>query len=224
LAFQLLEIELLILSISLAEKNLMQFRWSYLFSISLLALGFGSAAHATPITAGSYELTGTTITAGSTAYSLTGTVTVGSNGLFTAADITLNDAALGDPVFDVISSTGGPAGFDPVADFAYVTTAGNSAQLYLSYLTTLNGSGNINLCTVGGSCNGYQDSYGQVYAASAFGFNPVDLNGGTFDTAPVTPPVAVTPEPASLALLGIGIVAVATAVYKWRKKGQTQQV
>jgi hypothetical protein len=202
----------------------MQYRWPYLFSISLLAFVFGSAAHATPITAGSYALTNTTITAGSTMYSLTGTITVGINGLLTAADITLNDAALGDPVFDVISSTGGPAGFDPVADFAYVTTAGNSAQLYLSYLTTLDGSRNIDLCTVGGSCNGYQDSYGQVYAASAFGYNLVDLNGGTFDTAPVTPPVAVTPEPASLALLGIGIVAVATAVYKWRKKGQTQRV
>jgi hypothetical protein len=196
---------------------------SYLFSISLLGLSVGVAAHATPITAGTYDLTNTTITAGSTAYSLAGTVTIGSNGLLTAADITLHDPALGNPVFDMIGTTGGPAGYNPVADYAYVTTAGNTAQLYLSYLTTLDGLGNIDLCTVGGNCNGYQDSYGQVYPASAFGYNPVDLIGGAFDTAPVTPPAAVTPEPASLALLGIGIVGVATAVYKWRKKSLTQR-
>lgn len=202
----------------------MRLTLSYLFSSSLLGLALGVAAHATPMTAGTYDLTDATISVGSTAYSLAGMLTIGSDGLMTAADITLDNAAVGNPVFDVIGPTGGPAGYNPVADFAYVTTAGNTAQLYLSYLTTLDGSGNIELCTVGGSCNGYQDSYGQVYAASAFGFNPVDLNGGTFDTAPVTPPVAVTPEPASLALLGIGIVGVAAAVYKWRKKGQTQRV
>src|ERR1700733_7649898 len=115
----------------------MHLKLSYLFSMSLLGLSFGVAAHATPITPGTYDLTDATITARSTAYWLTGTVTISSNGLMTAADVILNDAALGNPVFDVISTTGGPAGFDPVADFGYVTTAGNTAQLYLSYLTTL---------------------------------------------------------------------------------------
>jgi hypothetical protein len=173
------------------------------------------------MTAGTYDLTDATISIGSTAYSLAGMLTIGSDGLMTAADITLDNAAVGNPVFDVIGPTGGPAGYNPVADFAYVTTAGNTAQLYLSYLTTLDGSGNIELCTVGGSCNGYQDSYGQIYAASAFGYNPVDLNGGTFDTATAVPPAAATPEPASLALLGIGIVGVVTVLYKRRKKDLT---
>jgi hypothetical protein len=201
----------------------MHLKLSSLFSISLLGLGFGVAAHATPITAGTYDLTDTTITAGSTSYTLTGTVAIGSNGLMTAADVTLNDSALGDPVFDVISSTGGPAGYNPVADFGYVTTADNSAQLYLSYLTILDGSGNIDLCTVGGSCNGYQDSYSQIYEASAFGYNPVDLNGGSLDSAPVTLPAAVTPEPRSLALLGTGIFGLATAVRRQKRKGLTQK-
>ena len=203
-------------------KDQMHLKLSSLFSISLLGLGLGVAAHATPITAGTYDLTDTTITAGSTSYTLTGTVTIGSDGLMTAADVTLNDSALGDPVFDVISSTGGPAGYNPVADFGYVTTANNSAQLYLSYLTTLDGSGDIDLCTVGGSCNGYQDSYSQIYGAFDFGYNPVDLDGGSLDTAPVTPPEAVTPEPASLALLGTGIIGVATALRKRRMNGAAQ--
>jgi PEP-CTERM motif len=201
----------------------MHLKLSYLFSTSLLGLAFGVAAHATPITAGTYDLTDATITAGHTDYTLTGTITIGSNGLMTAADITLNDAALGNPVFDVITTAGGPAGFNPIADFAFVRTAGNTAQLELQYLTTLDASGNIDLCTVVGNCNRFQDSNSEIFVPSSFGFNPVDLNGGSFDSAPVTPPAAVTPEPASLALLGTGILGLATAFRKRQKKGLEQK-
>jgi hypothetical protein len=134
----------------------------------------------------------------------------------------LNDAALGNPVFNVISAEGGPAGFNPVADFAFITTTGNTAQLELQYLTTLDASGNIELCTVVGDCNSFQDSNAQIFGPSAFGFNPVDLDGGSLDSAPVTPPEAVTPEPASLALLGTGIIGVATALRKRRANGAAQ--
>jgi hypothetical protein len=197
----------------------MHLKLSYLLSMSLLGLSFGVAARATPITPGTYDLTDASITDNSgTVFTLTGTVTIGNFGLLSAADITLNDPALANPVFDVINIAAF-GGFNPVADFAFVQTAGNTAQLELQYLMTPDASGNIDLCTVAGNCNAFQDSNAQIFGLSSFGFNEVDLNsGGSFGAVPSTLPPAVTPEPRSLALLGTGIIGLATALRK-RQKG-----
>ena len=178
---------------------------------SILGCGLAAAAHASPISAGTYNVTNTTVSAGNATYSFSGTLTLNSSGLITAADITLNDSALGNPVFNTVSSVGGPAGYQPTADFAYLTNSNNVGQLYVSYLTTLDGSGNIDLCVESaGNCNSYQDSYSHMYGMTAFGYNNVNLNSGSLDPSST----GVTPEPPSLLLLATGLLGLAALVHR----------
>ena len=169
--------------------------------IALASLGMAVAAQASSITAGTYDLNNVKVNG----FQLTGNVTVNASGIVTAANITLQDAALSNPVFTHLDSAGGPSGFNPVADYAYISDSG-VGQVVLYYLTSLDGSGNIDLCILSANdCNSYQASYLQIYNQSSFGYNPVDLNSGTLDPGNTS----ATPEPGSLALLGTGVLGAA---------------
>jgi hypothetical protein len=136
-------------------------------------------------------------------FHLAGTLTFNASGIVSAADITLEDAALSNPVFTQVTSVGGPAGYAPVADYAYISDTG-VGQLSLQYLTALDGSGNVDLCILSAkNCNSYQASYIQIYNQSSFGYNPVDLDSGTLKSGTASSP---TPEPGSLVLLGTGVL------------------
>lgn len=176
--------------------------WMRLAVVALAGLGVVASAHASSITAGTYDLNDVT----ADGFNLTGTVTLDASGILTAADITLQDPALSNPVFTQVDSAGGPSGYNPVADYAYISDPG-IGQVALYYLTSLDSAGNIDLCILSANdCNAYQASYLQIYNQSSFGYNPVDLNSGALDGASAPAP---TPEPGSLALLGTGVLGLA---------------
>lgn len=185
----------------------------------LAVMGVAMGAHASSIPLGSYDLTGITVDG----YQLTGTVTLKADGIVDAANVELHDAALGDPVFTSVISAGGPAGYAPAADYAYISDAG-VGQIELQYLTGADGSGDVELCILRASdCNSYQASSVQIYEWSSLGYNPVDLSSGRLD--PVTsggggqpaPAAATTPEVGTLALVGTAILGIASLTRKRKR-------
>jgi hypothetical protein len=165
-------------------------------------------AHATSIT---YNLTGVKTADGT----LTGTVTINSvTDLVTAANITFNDAAFGNPVYNI---NGTPNAYNGMAQ-DYITAASNGplnfgGQIALYYDTANIGKGNLNLCLYGGACGTETNQPTTVQAYVNGNGGPFDITAGALDPVPTA-----APEPSSLLLLGTGLLGIAGL--GWRRSNK----
>ena len=163
----------------------------------VVCLGTATAALANSIPAGTYDLSNVSVDG----IGFTGAVTLDTNGIVTQANITLNDAEFGNPVFNEITSVGGPSGSNPSINYADIEDPGEG-ELAVEYLTAPDASGDVALCLVSANNCNAMESYVESYSQSGIGNYTFALDSGKLD-----PETAPTPEPASLALLGTALIA-----------------
>ena len=178
-------------------------------ALALLSLSPG-LAHATSI---SYTLTNVSTNKGD----LTGTISIDSlTGLVTAADITFQYDAAGDPVFTDI---GTPVTYNGLGQ-DFISGTSNSplnygGQLALYYDLSNLGIGDLTICTHGIVCGSEfnQASYAQAYAAHT-DQGPIFITGGTLNLYgdDAGGDVAAAPEPPTLVLLGTAILLMAALI------------
>ena len=193
-----------------------------LATLAVLALfGLASASHASPlypIVAGSYSFSGVA----ADGYSVTGSVTISSAGLVTAASFTFldDDGDSNDTTYPVFSSVSNNK-FNGI-DVATVT--GSSGEMVLVFdQNTTNSNGTPNVCIGSTPCGVDNVTSSPTQVAIYYFVNP-DTNQGFNTAGPVNltsgtlTPVSVAPEPSSFVLFGTGILAAAGAMRRRLRK------
>jgi hypothetical protein len=191
----------------------------YLKSLSLAAILAVSATFA-----GASTITYNLVNVNSSAGTLTGTVDIDSvTQLVTAANITLNDAGAGAPVFTTVTGTAAynGIGHDHISAISN-GPLNNGGHIMLFFDTSNLGLGNLSICLDHGTC-GLNGSPGSTVQIDGVGGTPMYLTSGELDplTGSALNP-APTAEPPSLLLLGTGILAGAMVLARFSgRKAET---